>query len=387
MIAPSANAETPDQCAQRVQSEMSANGFGRSSAATQKVKECYEVPITPTIDFSSNSSGSCSSHGGVSCSAGADIDGSAICNDGWRDSIVWFDDVQACKSTKKYSPYTPSYTNSCPLNSIDAGGGSCKCNIGYRADIITNSCIEYDSYCKKTFGANSYSKNNVCDCKDGYTFSSVGLACVEMPDIIPPSDILDLKAEPGTNDVTLKWSPSTDNKAIKGYIISYDTKPLDTAGMKTDEEAPHAAQVTTNATTISNLAKGVTYYFYVLSRDTAGNSSKHWSNVATATLKDNSPPSKVQNIKIKKQGTKLNIQWDLATDNEGTPTYIVYWSNMKDDLEKPKTSTSHISVKTGKYTFKGYSKKKTYFFAIYALDKSGNFSLSADVLSTASVTK
>jgi hypothetical protein len=42
-------------------------------------------------------SGACSYHGGVICSAGADIDGSVICNDGSRDSSVQYSDMLECK--------------------------------------------------------------------------------------------------------------------------------------------------------------------------------------------------------------------------------------------------------------------------------------------------
>ena len=35
-----------------------------------------------------SSSGACSSHGGVNCALGPDVDGSVICNDGWTDSSV-----------------------------------------------------------------------------------------------------------------------------------------------------------------------------------------------------------------------------------------------------------------------------------------------------------
>ena len=41
-------------------------------------------------------SGACSYHGGVNCSAGADWDGSVICNDGWRDSSVKYRDMDMC---------------------------------------------------------------------------------------------------------------------------------------------------------------------------------------------------------------------------------------------------------------------------------------------------
>lgn len=52
--------------------------------------------ITPVFVFAT--SGSCSWHNGVSCSSGADWDGSVICNDGWKDSSVDFFDSEGCLS-------------------------------------------------------------------------------------------------------------------------------------------------------------------------------------------------------------------------------------------------------------------------------------------------
>ncbi len=40
--------------------------------------------------------GACSSHDGVSCVVGADLDGSVICNDGWSDSEVSFYEADEC---------------------------------------------------------------------------------------------------------------------------------------------------------------------------------------------------------------------------------------------------------------------------------------------------
>lgn len=42
---------------------------------------------------SSDGRGACSGHDGVNCAAGPDSDGSVICNDGWEDSSVDYDDV------------------------------------------------------------------------------------------------------------------------------------------------------------------------------------------------------------------------------------------------------------------------------------------------------
>lgn len=46
--------------------------------------------------------GTCSWHGGVDCSAGADWDGSAICNDGWTDSSEKFYDTKECTQKLHY---------------------------------------------------------------------------------------------------------------------------------------------------------------------------------------------------------------------------------------------------------------------------------------------
>jgi hypothetical protein len=53
--------------------------------------------ISPAHEVAAAGSGACSSHGGVDCSAGADYDGSVICEDGWRHSSVSYRSVEKCK--------------------------------------------------------------------------------------------------------------------------------------------------------------------------------------------------------------------------------------------------------------------------------------------------
>lgn len=57
-------------------------------------------------------SGACSGHGGVSCNAGSDSDGSVICKDGWRNSSVSYSSMVMCggSSTPSIPTYTPSYS-------------------------------------------------------------------------------------------------------------------------------------------------------------------------------------------------------------------------------------------------------------------------------------
>lgn len=55
--------------------------------------------LLPVITFAT--SGACSGHGGVSCGAGSDSDGSVICNDGWRNSSVSYSSMVMCGAPSK----------------------------------------------------------------------------------------------------------------------------------------------------------------------------------------------------------------------------------------------------------------------------------------------
>jgi hypothetical protein len=51
-------------------------------------------------DIALATSGACSSHGGVNCSAGEQLNGKVYCNDGWTDSSVNYDFMVSCKNHK-----------------------------------------------------------------------------------------------------------------------------------------------------------------------------------------------------------------------------------------------------------------------------------------------
>jgi len=55
-----------------------------------------------SINSVNATSGACSYHNGVNCSIGPDIDGSVICNDGWRNSSVSYFDANECFKEEHY---------------------------------------------------------------------------------------------------------------------------------------------------------------------------------------------------------------------------------------------------------------------------------------------
>jgi len=54
------------------------------------------MPVTTFAPIAFATSGACSGHGGVSCAAGPDTDGSVICEDNWKMSTVQYSDMLEC---------------------------------------------------------------------------------------------------------------------------------------------------------------------------------------------------------------------------------------------------------------------------------------------------
>jgi hypothetical protein len=61
----------------------------------KKIIIILSLLFAPTLIFAT--SGACSYHNGVNCSAGGDLYGKVICNDGWTNSSVYFSDAEECK--------------------------------------------------------------------------------------------------------------------------------------------------------------------------------------------------------------------------------------------------------------------------------------------------
>lgn len=127
------------------------------------------------VNSAQATSGACSGHGGVNCSAGADFDGSVICYDGWRSSSVSYSNMVSCSSYGS-SYQAPSYykTPSCPLMSYyDSLSGSCKCMSGYivgKDFLGKEACVSADSVCRDQIGFMSRynSLTGKCECSYGY---------------------------------------------------------------------------------------------------------------------------------------------------------------------------------------------------------------------------
>lgn len=79
------------------------------------------------------------------------------------------------------------------------------------------------------------------------------------PDTTPPSVPANVVATPGTGQVQLSWSPSTDDRGVTGYTVLRDGAPV--------------GSPTTASYTDTGLTAGQTYTYTVTARDAANNTS------------------------------------------------------------------------------------------------------------------
>ncbi|OGO82082.1 MAG: hypothetical protein A2Y18_06570 [Clostridiales bacterium GWD2_32_19] len=156
------------------------------------------------------------------------------------------------------------------------------------------------------------------------------------------------------NTVTLSWSASTDNVALKGYYIYIDGTKVGTTRKTTY--------------TATSLIPGRTYIFIVKAYDTASNVSTGSNMVSISTKVDLEAPSQPSNLitsSLKK--ASLVLSWNAATDNVEVKGYDIYRNGTK------LTSTNKLNYKD-----KDLIPGTQYTYEIVAYDVAGNYSLKSE---------
>ena len=114
-----------------------------------------------------------------------------------------------------------------------------------------------------------------------------------------------------TASANLSWTASTDNVGVTYYKIYVN-------GIF------HSNSAATTAT-VSGLAQGTTYTFYVIAVDAAGNASTQSNTATGTTLTDTQAPAAPANLEVTSVGTNnIAVQWTAATDNIGVTAYDIY---------------------------------------------------------------
>ena len=186
--------------------------------------------------------------------------------------------------------------------------------------------------------------------------STLNVTTAAPPDLEAPSAPSNLVASNITQStVTLNWDAANDNVAVTGYDVYRDGIKINTGLV---------AATTYDATGLLAL---VTYSFYIVARDAAGNASAS-SNTINVTTPDTQAPSIPANLSASAiTQTSLTLNWNASTDNIGVTGYDVYQDNVKINTSLL-TSTS--------FDVTGLTSSTSYAFYIKAYDAAGNNSSS-----------
>lgn len=189
---------------------------------------------------------------------------------------------------------------------------------------------------------------------------TINVTTAALPDTEAPSAPANLAASGITqNTLTLDWDPSSDNVGVTGYDVYQDGIKINTV------------IVTTASYNVTGLSALVTYNFYVVAKDAAGNTSvsSDTINVTTPDTQAPTAPSGLTSSNL--TATSVTLNWNASTDNVAVTGYDVYRNGVK-------INTSTIT--TTSYGVTGLSQASSYSFFIRALDAAGNQSSNSNTI-------
>jgi chitodextrinase len=169
-----------------------------------------------------------------------------------------------------------------------------------------------------------------------------------------PEAPLDLTSEVVFNNISLLWSPATDDVGVTSYNVYVDSVATLTTAY-TNAYFPQLTPLTT-------------YKFGVSALDAAGNESAI-TTLSVTTLADETPdtipPSAPPNLMASPSFNSVLLSWDESTDDTQVNGYIVYVDgDYQDSL-----SASNLSILIG-----GLEPSELYSFEVAAFDLAGNLS-------------
>ena len=151
--------------------------------------------------------------------------------------------------------------------------------------------------------------------------------------------------------LTLTWTASKDDVAMKDYAIYKDEVYIQSTEKTTDS--------------IQNLEPGENHTFSIRARDAADNES-----TPISIWVDREPPKPVENLEYKKvTDTSLTLQWSSTTDNVAVTGYTI----KRDDNKK-------FDSKTPNYDDTTLTPLTTYRYEVMGYDANGNLSTPAKLL-------
>ena len=201
---------------------------------------------------------------------------------------------------------------------------------------------------------------------------ALSLTFTTTPDTAAPSAPSALTGTVNGSTAVLSWAASTDNVGVAGYDVHRFTSATFT---------PSASTLigSTTARTFTNgpLAVG-TWYYRVIARDAAGNSSAPSAGWG-ATIADTTPPSAPGSLTGRLNGSTVGLSWTASTDDVGVLDYDVYQSSDAGFTPSPSTL---VGTAGGTTWTSPPLPVGTWYFRVVAVDAAENASMPSGAWST-----
>ena len=197
--------------------------------------------------------------------------------------------------------------------------------------------------------------------------SSGGSSSTSTPDTTPPSITITAPTANLAANTTQTTLAATTNEAA---TCRYSTNASFTFSSGT---LFTTTGTTNHSTTLSPLANGTAYTYYVKCQDTSGNTSGNASvTFSVATPADTQAPTTPTGLTATAiSSSQINLTWTASTDNVGVTGYTIY-----------RGGTQIGTSATNSYSDTGLSASTQYSYTVSASDAAGNTSSQSTGVST-----
>jgi chitodextrinase len=161
--------------------------------------------------------------------------------------------------------------------------------------------------------------------------------------------------------ISLCWSASKDDTAVKGYQIYRDGKKI----------------LSTSKTSYTNtdLIPGSKYAYFVRAYDATGNVSEESATLTASTISDTQNPTQPAGLSVSSRTyTQITLTWNPSRDNTSIRGYEVSCS----DKNPVKTRANY-------YTVTRLQPGRSYTISVKAYDIAGNYSLQSNIITVATM--
>jgi len=178
---------------------------------------------------------------------------------------------------------------------------------------------------------------------------------------LPPSAPENVTAAPGNSEAIISWQANTEND-LAGYRVHYGTA----SGIY----GFHLNVGNTTGYILEGLTNGVTYYIVITAYDRNAHESGYSAEVSVtpnaSSGPDTTPPLIPQNLVAEPGDSLVDLYWSTNLDPD-LASYRVYWGT------QPGSYPNVISgITTTSQSITGLTNGVMYFFAVSAVDTSGN---------------